>query len=257
MAGRKRELEIGHLYPGLMNLYGDRGNIIAMKHRASLRGIQVKVTALNPGSVVDRGRYHLFFLGGGQDAEQSIIYKDFIETKGAALSEELKQGAACLAVCGGYQLLGNWYEIRGGHRIDGIGFLDVITRSGRWRTIGNILIRSRLGDRETELVGFENHGGRTFLREEVVPLGEVIAGGGNNGEDGGEGALFRSTVGTYLHGPVLPKNPVLTDFLIEKGLQREDPAFVLPEMEACFEKRAFESARAITLAEQGKKRERF
>ena len=250
-------LEIGHLYPGLMNLYGDRGNIIALTYRAALRGIKVRVTPLEPGDSVDRDRFHLFFFGGGQDAEQSIIYKDFVEKKGANLSTELGNGAACLAVCGGYQLLGRWYEVKGGQRIDGIGFLDVETRAGDWRAIGNILIRSMLNGTETELVGFENHGGRTYLGDGISPLGEVLAGGGNNGEDNGEGVLYHSTVGTYLHGPVLPKNPALTDFLIEKGLQRADTSFVLDNADATFETRAFEAAKKITLKERGITRDRF
>ena len=250
-------LRVGHLYPRLMNLYGDRGNIIALRHRAALRGIRVEVTQLTPGVPVDRGRFHLFFFGGGQDAEQSIIYRDFVDVKGAALREELSSGAACLAVCGGYQLLGKWYEVKGGTRIDGIGFLDAVTRAGSWRAIGNILIRSTLGGRDVEMAGFENHGGRTFLGEGLRPLGKVIAGGGNNGEDGGEGVLFKNTAGTYLHGPVLPKNPVLTDFLIERGMRREDSAFQLADAPSVFEERAFLSAREITLAERGKKRERF
>lgn len=250
-------LKIAHLYPTLMNLYGDRGNIIALRHRAALRGITVEVTPLGPGATVDRDRFHLFFFGGGQDAEQSIIYGDFIDVKGAVLREELAAGAACLAVCGGYQLLGRWYEIPGGRKIDGIGYLDAVTRAGRWRAIGNILIEADFGYGPVELVGFENHGGRTTLGPGVAPLGRVLAGGGNNGGDGGEGALAGNTVGTYLHGPVLPKNPALTDFLLERALRRGYPGYVLSPAAAAAEERAFRKAREITLAERGKRREDF
>lgn len=250
-------LRIAHLYPALMNLYGDRGNIIALQRRAAQRGIGSEVTPLRPGDSLTRRRFHVFFFGGGQDAEQTLIYRDFIDLKGTPLKEEIEDGAACLAVCGGYQLLGRWYEVFGGKRIEGSGALDLHTEAGKVRSIGNVLIEADLHGQRFQMVGFENHGGRTILGPGLAPLGRVLVGGGNNGKDGTEGALYKNTVGTYLHGPVLPKNPRLTDFLIERGLQRLEPGFRLEAATTDMEDQAFQAARAITVAERGKRWDRF
>lgn len=222
-------LTICHLYPDLMNLYGDRGNIIALTQRCRWRGIEVQHTAAGLGEVVDLTAYDLLFMGGGQDKEQKLICDDFQRVKGGALAEAVGDGVAMLAICGGYQLLGRYYETGAGDRLPGIGVLDVETRAGHRRMIGNVVARSRRGDllaarpgdnQPQTLVGFENHSGRTYLGERVEPLAEVMVGHGNNGEDGTEGAVYLNTIGSYLHGSLLPKNPWLADWLILQALRR-------------------------------------
>lgn len=250
-------LRVGHLYPDHMNLYGDRGNLMAFVYRAGLRGITVEVEQLQPGDPVARGRYDFFFFGGGQDNEQEQIYEDFLSRKGQDLARELDDGAACLAVCGGYQLLGRSYEVYGGKKIPGLGWMDVWTEAGSMRAIGNILIESTLDGRVVELAGFENHGGRTFLGEGVTPLGRVVIGSGNNGQDGTEGALVKSVVGTYLHGPVLPKNSALTDWLLARSLARRYSGYVLEPAGSQFEEAAFAEARQVIIGQRGARREQF
>jgi CobQ-like glutamine amidotransferase family enzyme len=244
-------LRIGHLYPNEMNLYGDRGNLLAFSWRARLRGIEIELDRLLPGDPIARGRYDFFFFGGGQDAEQERIHDDFLSLKGESLARELDDGAACLAVCGGYQLLGKQYLAYGGKRISGLGWLDLQTEAGSSRAIGNILIESELDGRKVELVGFENHGGQTFLGRGVKPLGRVVAGFGNNGQDGTEGAVVKSVVGTYLHGPLLPKNPALTDWLLARSLARRYPEYQLAPAASQFEEAAFAEARREILAQKG------
>ncbi|HOG64032.1 MAG TPA: glutamine amidotransferase [Spirochaetota bacterium] len=250
-------LRVGHLYPDHMNLYGDRGNVMAFVYRAGLRGIRVSVEPLQPGDRIEPGRYDFFFFGGGQDAEQERIYEDFLSVKGGQLARELDSGAACLAVCGGYQLLGKSYEAFGGKIIPGLGWFDVRTEAGKTRAIGNILIESDINGNRVELAGFENHGGMTFLGPGVSPLGRVLVGSGNNGQDGSEGALVQAVVGTYLHGPVLPKNPVLADWLVARSLEHRYPGRVLEDVESRFEDAAFSEARRITLEGRGVQREQF
>jgi len=214
-------LIIAHLYPDLMNLYGDRGNIIALTRRCQWRGIDVIHRAVRLGEKVDFTRFDMLFMGGGQDKEQKLICDDFQAVKGSALAEAVEDGAAFLAICGGYQLLGHCYETGSGDRLPGIKVLDVETRAGKKRMIGNVVVRSRLsGARSRTLVGFENHSGRTYLGAGVRPLGEVLIGHGNNGEDRFEGAVYRGVVASYLHGSLLPKNPWLADWLIERALRR-------------------------------------
>lgn len=250
-------VRIGHLYPDHMNLYGDRGNLLALTWRARLRGIAVEIDRLQPGDTIGKGCYDFFFFGGGQDAEQERIYDDFLSIKGESLARELDDGAACLAVCGGYQLLGKHYLAHGGKRIPGLGWLDVHTEAGSTRAIGNVLIEAKLGGHQVEMVGFENHGGQTFLGEGVASLGRVIAGFGNNGKDGTEGAVVKSVVGTYLHGPVLPKNPALTDWLLARSLVRRYPGYLLEPAPSQFEDAAFSEARQEILDQKGLHREQF
>jgi hypothetical protein len=254
---KRRPLRIAHLYPTLMNLYGDRGNIITLLHRARLRGLAGEVTPIHPGDQLPLQRFHIVFFGGGQDTEQTLIYEDCLVLKGEALRREIADGIACLAVCGGYQLLGNWYEVHGGRRITGIGALDLETLAGEERLIGNVLAETGLTGRRHELAGFENHGGRTWLGPGLSPLARVIVGSGNNGSDGGEGVHYRNTIGTYLHGPVLARNPLLADYLIEKGYARLEGD--CPPAPPCspIEQAAFEEARALTLDEHGRRREKF
>jgi CobQ-like glutamine amidotransferase family enzyme len=217
---------IGWLYPDLMNIYGDRGNIVALAQRARWRGLDVTVAELGKGVVAGIEDVDVFFFGGGQDREQALVYDDLLETKAVPLASAVHGGAAVLAVCGGYQLLGHYYQTATGQRLPGIGLVDVHTEAGERRCIGDVVIETdeALGLQPRTLVGFENHSGRTFLGDGVRPLGRVVRGHGNNGEDGTEGFTTGNLFGTYLHGSLLPKNPHLADLIIGRALGRRlDP----------------------------------
>ncbi len=237
-----------------MNLYGDRGNIVALARRCLWRGIRPEVEAVGLGDRVDLAGFDIFFMGGGQDKEQKLICEDFQGMKGSALSEAVRDGVAVLAICGGYQLLGRYYETGAGDRLPGIGLLDVETRAGKKRMIGNVVAASTLdGGRQRTLVGFENHSGRTYLGPGAGPLAQVYLGYGNNGQDGGEGAVYRNVVGTYLHGSVLPKNPWLADWLIARALgRRYGQGTSLPPLDDRLERAAHRAAilNARSLARQ-------
>ncbi|ABB14164.1 type 1 glutamine amidotransferase [Carboxydothermus hydrogenoformans] len=223
------ELTIGHFYPDLLNTYGDMGNIIALKRRSEWRGIKVTVKPIGLGDEFRSEEYDLVFLGGGQDFEQEIIQEDFLENKGKELRKAIENNLVVLAVCGGYQLLGKFYRTANGKEIAGLGALDVWTIAGRKRMVGNILIESELLEKvgyDGKIVGFENHSGKTYLGPEVKPLGRVIHGYGNNGEDNFEGAVYKNVIGTYLHGSVLPKNPGLADYLLTLALKKKYPGFL-------------------------------
>jgi CobQ-like glutamine amidotransferase family enzyme len=212
---------VGWLYPDLMNIYGDRGNIVTLVQRARWRGLETRVLELGKGDVAGMDRVDVFFFGGGQDREQALVYDDLLETKAVHLAAAVQSGAAVLAVCGGYQLLGHYYEAATGEHLPGIGLIDVRTEAGDKRCIGNVVVEAdeTLGLRPSTLVGFENHSGRTFLGEGVRPLGRVRRGSGNNGADGTEGIVCGNIFGTYLHGSLLPKNPHLADLIIERALR--------------------------------------
>ncbi len=215
------ELRICHLYPDLLNLYGDRGNVMTLIRRAQWRGIRALVLEARLGDPVDPRAGDLFFIGGGEDRQQRLAAPDLREVKGTALREAAQDGAAILAVCGGYQLLGRYYRPAEGPDLEGLGLLDLHTvhpGPGARRLIGNIVVRESGTGRI--LVGFENHGGRTYLGPGARPIGTAVVGFGNNGQDRGEGAVWRSVYGTYLHGPLLPKNPWLADELIASALRR-------------------------------------
>ena len=218
-----RPLRIAHLYPEAMNLYGDMGNVRVLQRRAEWRGIAVEVVDVGPGPA-DLSAADLVFFGGGQDRDQSRIFEDFADHKRASLERAVEAGAALLAVCGGYQLLGHAYVDADGRELRGLGLLDLRSEAGSDRWIGNVVIESdpALGLQPRTLVGFENHGGRTFLGPGLRPLGRVLVGGGNNGEDGGEGVVAGTVVGTYLHGSLLPKNPALADWLLRAALRHRD-----------------------------------
>jgi CobQ-like glutamine amidotransferase family enzyme len=209
---------VGHLYPDYLNIYADRGNIAVLEQRARWRGIGFDYRTIGLGEAVRPGEHDLFYVGGGQDREQALIAPDFA-SKGSPLIEAVDGGAAFLAVCGGYQLLGRFYRDRSGAELPGIGLLPHHTVAGERRMIGDVLLECELepGKRHT-LAGFENHAGRTYLDEGAQPLGRVVAGFGNNGEDGFEGARLGSAVGTYLHGPLLPRNAWLADWLLARAL---------------------------------------
>ena len=211
-------IRVGHLYPDYLNIYADRGNIAVLAARAHRRGLDLEVSAIGLGGSPQPGAYDLLYVGGGQDREQALIAPD-LAAKGSALREAVERGAAALAVCGGYQLLGRFYRDRYGGELPGAGVFPLHTIAGEQRLIGDVLIESELepGSPQT-IAGFENHAGRTVLDEDAVPLGRVVAGFGNDGVSGYEGCRLGRAVGTYLHGPLLPRNPRLADWLLAQAL---------------------------------------
>jgi lipid II isoglutaminyl synthase (glutamine-hydrolysing) len=214
------ELRMVALYPEQMNIYADRGNILFLKRRCEWRGIRFSYDASGPGESLDAAAHDLVYLGGGQDRDQRIVAGDLVSTKRGALAEAVNDGAVVLAVCGGFQLLGHSYQLRD-ERIPGLGLADLETvREPGPRLIGNVEIEVDLGDGPARLAGFENHGGRTYLGDTAKPLGRVVRGFGNNGRDGQEGVRSANVIGTYLHGPLLPKNAWLADRLIGLALAR-------------------------------------
>ena len=214
------ELRLLALYPDRMNIYADRGNILFLQRRCEWRGIAFRLAAAGLDDAVDPAAHDLFYIGGGQDRDQRAVARDLVETKRDAVSSAVEDGAVVLAVCGGYQLLGYSYQL-GEERIPGLGIADLETvREPGPRLIGNVAIESDLGDGPRLIAGFENHGGRTRLGPAAKPLGRVVKGFGNNGRDGFEGVRRANMIGTYLHGPLLPKNAWLADRLIALGLER-------------------------------------
>ncbi len=212
------KLRLLSLYPDQMNIYADRGNILFLQHRCEWRGIEFEVTRCGPGERFDPEGFDLLYMGGGQDRDQKAVARDLVETKRDVMRVAKDGGAAILAVCGGYQLLGESYELDG-EKIEGLGLVDLTTvREPGPRLIGPVAIEVNLDGEPKVLAGFENHGGRTRLGE-ATPLGKVIHGHGNNGSDGYEGVKEDNLIGTYLHGPLLPKNAWLADHLIATGLE--------------------------------------
>jgi CobQ-like glutamine amidotransferase family enzyme len=215
MTGR---LRVCALYPELMNIYADRGNIAVLRARCEWRGLSFELASATIGEPLDQGAYDLFYMGGGQDRDQVAVAHDMAATKRDPLHAAADRGAVVLAVCGGYQLLGNAYEMDG-EKLPGVGLVDLRTvREEGPRLIGNCAIEADLGTGERVIAGFENHGGRTYLGAGERPLGRVLKGHGNNGRDGAEGVRRGNVIGTYLHGPLLPKNVWLADRLIELAL---------------------------------------
>ncbi|HEY1450626.1 MAG TPA: glutamine amidotransferase [Solirubrobacteraceae bacterium] len=238
-----RALRVCALYPDLMNIYADRGNLLVLEHRCAWRGIGFELSSSGLGEPLDPQAHDLFYLGGGQDRDQRLCAEDLIETKQVALHAAAARDALILGVCGGYQLLGHSYTL-GDEEIPGVGLLDVRTvREDGPRLIGNVAIEVSLnGDRATHvLAGFENHGGRTHLGPSARALGRMLAGHGNDGRSGSEGARAGNTIGTYLHGPLLPKNAWFADWLIATAL-RLDPSDLEP-LDDAFEREAHLSAR--------------
>jgi lipid II isoglutaminyl synthase (glutamine-hydrolysing) len=217
-------LRVCALYPDLMNIYADRGNLLLLERRCQWRGIDFGVTASGLGEPLDPDGADLYYIGGGQDRDQKLCALDLAEVKRDALRDAAARGAVILAVCGGYQLLGHSYEL-GDETLPGVGLVDLTTvRSEDPRLIGNVAIEVELdpGVRRV-LAGFENHGGRTHIGPNSTPFGRVLKGHGNNGVDGFEGVRDRNVIGTYLHGPLLPKNAWFADWLIQTALGRPDP----------------------------------
>jgi CobQ-like glutamine amidotransferase family enzyme len=242
------ELRLLALYPEQMNIYADRGNMIFLRRRCEWRGINFSYAAAGPGERIDAGAHDLFYIGGGQDRDQRMVAGDMVATKRDELAAAVDDGAVLLAVCGGYQLLGHSYQL-GEERIEGLGLVDLETvREPGERLIGNVAIEADLGTGPRLIAGFENHGGRTRLGATVTPLGRVVEGFGNNGADGLEGVRRDNLIGTYLHGPLLPKNAWLADRLIELALaRREGSEPELEPLDDAFELAAHESARHAAL----------
>jgi CobQ-like glutamine amidotransferase family enzyme len=265
-----RAIRLAHLYPNLMNLYGDRGNIITLRQRCAAYDIDLRVTDLGLGDPFDPEAYDLVFIGGGQDREQRRIAEDLLTVKGAAIRSAAEAGTPMLAVCGGYQLFGRSYQPAAGEELPGLGIFPMRTvHPGEAvpRCIGNVEAvltaecgarRPRMGMQDSALrtlVGFENHGGRTYLEDGATPLARVVAGYGNNGDDGTEGAVTGNVYGTYLHGSLLPKNPHVADHLILLALRRRYGADVtLPSLDDSLEQRAHADAARIARADAAAKR---
>ncbi len=245
-----RGLRLLALYPEQMNIYADRGNIIFLQRRCEWRGIPFEYAAAGPGDGFDPGGHDLIYIGGGQDRDQVLVAQDMLETKRDAIASAVDDGAALLAVCGGYQLLGHRYQL-GEQSIAGLGIADLETvRHPGPRLIGNVSIEVDLGQRPRVLAGFENHGGRTHLGPTAQPLGRVLHGHGNNGRDGHEGVRRLNMIGTYLHGPLLPKNAWLADRLITLAIGRRTGSE--PELEPLGDElEAASHAAALRAAENG------
>lgn len=236
------DLNICHLYPDLLNTYGDRGNILALQRRAQWHGINTTVTNITINDNFNSSDYDIIFLGGGQDYEQEIIQKDLLEQKGSELKDAVSGMKVFLCICGGYQLMGKYYKTWDGKEIEFLGALDLWTVGGKERMIGNIVFESDIPDineKPLKIVGFENHSGRTYLGDNVRPLGKVLFGKGNNGTDGFEGAVFNNVYCSYSHGSLLPKNPLLTDHLLSVALKQKYSDFEkLGQLDDTFENSA-------------------
>ena len=215
----KLKLNIAHLYPELLNIYGDMGNIYAIKKRCEWRNISAEVYNINQGADINPDLFDIYFIGGGQDKQQIDVAKEMQKQK-ENLKQAAENNAVMLAICGGYQLLGKYYLPHKGEKLEGIGILNAYTIAGNKRFIGNVTVKSNFLSPET-IVGFENHSGLTYLEEGTTPIGKVITGNGNNGKDLTEGARYKNVFGTYLHGSLLPKNPQFADYLIKLALNKK------------------------------------
>ena len=212
------KIRVGHLYPEYLNIYADRGNMAVLARRAALRGHELVVEPIGLGETLQPGEHDLLYIGGGQDREQALIAPD-LAAKGQQIRTAVAEGAALLAVCGGYQLLGRGYRGRDGSLMPGAGLFGHETVAGSSRMIGDVLLECELEPgRRRPLAGFENHAGRTLLDADTEPLGRVVHGFGNDGESGFEGCRVGRAIGTYLHGPLLPRNPWLADWLLAEAL---------------------------------------
>jgi CobQ-like glutamine amidotransferase family enzyme len=237
------KLRVCHLYPEHLNIYADRGNMAVLSHRCEWRGISCQILPCGPGDPLPRA--DLYYLGGGQDRDQRLIAPDLLARAGD-LASGVADGAAVLGVCGGYQLLGHVYRGHQGDEMPGVGLVDLETTAGDTRMIGNVVLRCELEPARTRtLVGFENHAGRTRLGPGLEPLGRIVHGHGNNGEDGGEGVRAGRILGTYVHGPLLPKNPWLADWLIQTALEPRKGRVELEPLDDTLEREAQRVAEAI------------
>ena len=231
------ELNICHLYPDLLNVYGDVGNILVLKHRAEERGIKVNIVNVSLNDKFNKDEIDIVFFGGGQDYEKSIVSEDLKTNKEEVLRQYIEEEKVLLAICGGYQLLGKHYISPNGEKLQGLGILDIYTEGGEKRLIGNTVIYNE--DFDETYVGFENHSGRTFING-LKPLGKCIHGYGNNGEDGYEGCIYKNTFCTYFHGSLLSKNPELADRFLKIALEKKYGSVELNKLDDTFELKAKE-----------------
>lgn len=220
-------LRIAHLYPDLLNLYGDSGNILCLEKRMRWRGIECKTENIKLGALCNFSDYDIVFIGGGQDFEQSLVLNDISKGNDVQLKKAVNGGTVILAICGGFQLLGRYYKTYMGDVMNFTGILDFYTVGKEKRLIGNYAFKT---EERLEIIGFENHSGRTFLGKNVKPFGKIIKGCGNNGRDK-TGVRYKNTFGTYCHGPILPKNPDFADMLIEKAIERKYGEFELSPLD--------------------------
>jgi hypothetical protein len=218
-------IRVGHLYPDYLNIYADRGNIAVLARRAAWRGHELDVTAIGMDDAIVPGAHDLYYVGGGQDREQFLVAENLARKAAPLIDAVAEGGAALLAVCGGYQLLGRGYKGFHGEDMPGVGLLPLDTIAGKRRMIGDVLLETDLGP----IAGFENHAGRTYLDPDATPLGRVVSGFGNDGVSGYEGCRVGRAIGTYLHGPLLPRNPRLADWLLQEAVAHrtggESPQF--------------------------------
>lgn len=215
------EINICHLYPDVLNLYGDRGNIFCLEKRLLWRGIKCNIDTISLGEMKDFSKYDIFFIGGGQDFEQEVLLSDLQKDKASQIKSTIEDGRVYLAICGGYQMLGHYYQTQKGVKYDYISAIDFYTKAGNKRLINNYAFKVKTEEGVIDVVGFENHSGRTYLADGIKPLGKIIKGNGNNGEDGSEGVRYKNVFGTYCHGPILPKNPKFCDEIIRTAIFRK------------------------------------
>ena len=232
------ELQICHLYPDVLNLYGDQGNILCLRRRLEARGITAEITGVSIGQKADLSRFDLFFIGGGQDFEQEVLLDDLSAGKAADIRAAVEDEKVFLTICGGYQMMGSHYLTHDGIQCDFIGAVDLYTVGQPQRIIGNLMFNCTTENGGSTVVGFENHSGRTYLGPNCAPLGTVLSGYGNNGEDGTEGARYKNVFGSYSHGPILPKNPEFADFVLRTALNRRYGDVHLAEIDDRFENAA-------------------
>ena len=245
-------LRICHVYPSLLSVAGDRGNLYSIQRRCAWRGIKTEVREIDVDEVIDFTQYDLLLSHGGADREMQLASRD-LQKKGPALREAVEGGSAFLAVCAAYQLLGHEYKPFRGDPLPGIGLLDLRTEGGEERFMTHLAMECDFSGKKQVMVGYENHSGRTYLGSDAQPLGKVVAGWGNNGKDGFEGAMHKHVYGTYLHGPVLPKNPWFTDHLIKVGLEhRYGSPIDLPALDDRAEEAAHAAALKLAMVNKGK-----
>jgi lipid II isoglutaminyl synthase (glutamine-hydrolysing) len=223
------QLRIAHLYPDLLDLYSDRGNVIILQKRAQWRGLDVTVDQISVGHEPALRDYDILVMGGGMDREQAIVAED-LQKRRENLEDAVNSGTVVVAICGGYQLLGHTFETNAGQRIPGLGLLDLHTVGAKTRMVGNVVAEMEIDGAKTSIIGYENHSGKTYLGPGVEPMMKVIKGYGNSGEDQWEGVRQGTIFGTYLHGPLLAKNPVLADHMITLALRRHDLAVSLDRL---------------------------
>ena len=248
----ERIIKIAHLYPEVLNLYGDRGNILCLKKRLEWRGIDCSVTEVKLGDNDSLTDYDLFFIGGGQDFEQEVLLNDLKSGKGENIKAAIESGKTFLCICGGYQMMGHYYETKEGDKMQFLGAIDLYTKGSDVRMIGNYAFRmdpkSSGLKKAIDIVGFENHSGHTYLGNGINALGTVLAGYGNNGEDKNEGVHYKNVFGTYSHGPILPKNSEFTDYLLKTTLETKYGKAELSDLDDKFEKLAHDTILEKVLA---------